>query len=315
MKKGFGTDMGVRLVVAVTDQDWFERLRIARALPEVNFWAPSPSNFRALQPGELFLFKLHAPLNYIVGGGVFAYANVMPCSLAWEAFGEANGTGSLGELRRRIIRYRREAPDERSDFQIGCRILTQPFFLDRENWIPVPESWSKNVVTFKRYTTDSLDGLGLWDAVQTELARTPLMPGLSEPGARFGTPVLLRPRLGQGAFRVLVTDSYERKCAVTGEKTLPALDAAHIRPYAEGGAHEASNGLLFRRDIHSLFDAGYVTVTPDHRFEVSRRIKDEFDNGRDYYALHGGRVRAPLDARRGPDREALNWHNEKRYLG
>lgn len=307
--------MGVRLVVAVTDQDWFERLRTAPALPEVNFWAPSPSNFRALQPGELFLFKLHAPLNYIVGGGVFAYANVMPCSLAWEAFGEANGTGSLGELRQRIIRYRRQAPDERSDFQIGCRILTQPFFLDRENWIPVPESWSKNVVTFKTYTTDSLDGLGLWDAVQSEMARTPLMPGLSEPGERFGTPVLLRPRLGQGAFRVLVTDSYERKCAVTGEKTLPALDAAHIRPYADGGAHEATNGLLFRRDIHSLFDAGYVTVTPDHRFEVSRRIKDEFDNGRDYYALHGGRVRTPLDARREPDREALVWHNEKRYLG
>jgi putative restriction endonuclease len=307
--------MGVRLVVAVTDQDWFERLRITPALSEVNFWAPSATNFRALQPGELFLFKLHAPLNYIVGGGVFAYANVMPCSLAWEAFGEANGTASLGELRQRIIRYRREAPDERSDFQIGCRILTQPFFLDRKSWIPVPESWSKNVVTFKTYTTDSPDGLGLWDAVQTEMASVPLMPGLSEPGERFGAPILLRPRLGQGAFRILVTDSYERKCAVTGEKTLPALDAAHIRPYADGGAHEASNGLLFRRDIHSLFDAGYVTVTPDLRFEVSRRIKDEFDNGRDYYALHGGRVRAPLDARQEPDREALIWHNEKRYLG
>jgi putative restriction endonuclease len=93
----------VRLVVAVTDQDWFERLRIAPALPEVNFWASSPSNFRALQPGELFLFKLHAPLNFIVGGGIFAYANVMPCSLAWEAFGEANGTGSLGDLRQQIV--------------------------------------------------------------------------------------------------------------------------------------------------------------------------------------------------------------------
>jgi predicted restriction endonuclease len=56
-----------------------------------------------------------------------------------------------------------------------------------------------------------------------------------------------------------------------------------IRPYGDGGAHEAPNGLLLRRDIHSLFDAGYVTVTPDLRFEVSSRIKQEFDNGRHYY--------------------------------
>ena len=42
---------------------------------------------------------------------------------------------------------------------------------------------------------------------------------------------------------------------------------------APGGTHEASNGILLRRDIHSLFDAGYVTVMPDLRFAVSRRIQ------------------------------------------
>lgn len=33
-----------------------------------------------------------------------------------------------------------------------------------------------------------------------------------------------------------------------------------------------SNGILLRRDIHSVFDAGYVTVSPDLRFEVSNRF-------------------------------------------
>jgi HNH endonuclease len=75
--------------------------------------------------------------------------------------------------------------------------------------------------------------------------------------------------LGQGAFRVSVTDVYQRRCVITQERTLPALEAAHIRPYGDGGGHEASNGLLLRRDIYSLFDAGYVTVTPELRFEVS----------------------------------------------
>ena len=125
----------------------------------------------------------------------------------------------------------------------------------------------------------------------------------------------MTPRLGHGAFRVLVTDVYHRRCAVTGERTLPALDAAHIRPYGEGGEHAAPNGLLLRRDVHSLFDAGYVTVTPGHRFEVSRRIREEFENGRHYYALHGTAVARPERPEFAPDPEALAWHNEHRFRG
>ena len=71
--------MGIRLVVAVTDGDWFDHLR---ALPQVNFWSPSDRTFLALEPGELFLFKLHAPRDFIAGGGWFAHATILPCSLA-----------------------------------------------------------------------------------------------------------------------------------------------------------------------------------------------------------------------------------------
>ncbi len=79
--------MGVKLVVAVTDGDWFDHLRAMPHLAEVNFWSPSDRTFRALEPGELFLFKLHAPRNFIAGGGLFAHSTILPCSLAWEAFG------------------------------------------------------------------------------------------------------------------------------------------------------------------------------------------------------------------------------------
>ena len=236
--------MGVNLVIAVTDGDWFDMLRQQPNLAEVNFWAPSAANFRALQPGELFLFKLHAPRNVIVGGGIFAYANALPCSLAWEAFREANGARSLPEMRARIARYRHADPDDRSDFEIGCRILTQPFFFDEADWIPVPPSWSPNIVSFKTYNTGDAEGLALWEAVNDRLNR-PKFSGMAEAQARFGEPQLIRPRLGQGAFRVLVTDIYNRRCAITQERTLPALEAAHIRPYGDGGAHEARNGLCF----------------------------------------------------------------------
>ena len=165
--------MTVSLIVAVTDDDWFEMLRRQPDFPEVNFWAPSASSFRALKPGELFLFKLHAPRNVIVGGGVFAYANALPCSLAWAAFGVLNGAVSLQEMRARIVRYRRTISDDRSDFTIGCRILTQPFFFDEADWIPVSSSWSKNIVTFKTYSTVEADGAALWAAVQDRLLLNP----------------------------------------------------------------------------------------------------------------------------------------------
>ena len=154
----------------------------------------------------------------------------------------------------------------------------------------------------------------LWNKVQDALSAQP-SSGFAEPAARYGEPTLVRPRLGQGAFRILVTDNYHRTCAITRERTLPALEAAHIRPFADGGEHEAPNGVLLRRDIHSLFDAGYVTITPKLTFEVSRRIKEEFENGRQYYELHGREIAAPDNLRGLPDRAALAWHNENRYLG
>ncbi|MDE0148350.1 MAG: HNH endonuclease [Rhodospirillaceae bacterium] len=305
---------GINFVIAVTDGDWFETLRKRPDLDEINFWSPAPKNFRALRPGELFLFKLRYPRNYIVGGGIFAFANKMPCSLAWDSFRESNGALSALEMRTQIARIRKTDPNDKSDFEIGCRILTQPFFFAKHDWIPAPASFSPSIMTLKKYSTVDSEGLALWEAVNARMHR-PENPGMADAQARYGEPALIRPRLGQGAFRVLVTDIYDRRCAVTRERTLPALEAAHIQPYSEGGDHEARNGLLLRRDIHSLFDSGYVTVTPSHHFEVSGRIKEEFENGRDYYALHGRPIAVPTLAEQRPDPRVLSWHNEHCFRG
>lgn len=81
----------MRLFVGVTDDQWFHFLAGHAQCDEVNFWRPSGKGFQALGEGELFLFKLHAPDHFIVGGGFFARALRLPLSLAWESFGEANG--------------------------------------------------------------------------------------------------------------------------------------------------------------------------------------------------------------------------------
>ena len=107
----------VSIFVAVTDWDWYDFLRTQPGIGEVNFWQPGGRTpFAALEPGELFLFKLHSPRNYIVGGGVFWYAAILPISLAWEAFGSANGALSLDQMRTRVARYRRAVVDNREDY-------------------------------------------------------------------------------------------------------------------------------------------------------------------------------------------------------
>ena len=140
----------------------------------------------------------------------------------------------------------------------------------------------------KTFSTEEGEGRALWEAVTATAGPTLRpAPGFAEEQRRFGEPTLIKPRLGQGAFRIAVTDAYQRACAVSGGKVLPALEAAHIRPYAEGGGHEVANGILLRRDIHSVFDAGYVTVDEDLKFVVSDRVKTDFNNGNEYRRLHG----------------------------
>jgi putative restriction endonuclease len=111
------------------------------------------------------------------------------------------------------LRYRQIDPNDRTDFPIGCPVLTQAFFKREEEWLPVPESWSRNIVAFKTYSTDSEDGQRLWEWAQGAISDP--IRGFADDAARFGEPTLIRPRLGQGAFRIIVTDAYERRCAIS----------------------------------------------------------------------------------------------------
>ena len=243
-------------------------------LDEINFWQPSASTaFRALKAGEPLLFKLHSPDNYIVGGGFFACWKNAPVSLAWEAFGAKNGAANVNEMRKRIERYRRVKPSQHEGYEIGCILLEQPFFFAQDEWLPVPD-WQPNIVRGKTYDLAVEPGRTLWEQVLTGLR---LQNGqvlrdaeiVARAKERYSKALLIQPRLGQGSFRIIVTDAYSRRCAITRERVLPVLEAAHIRPYAEGGEHRVDNGLLLRSDLHTLFDRGYVTVTPEYRIEVT----------------------------------------------
>jgi putative restriction endonuclease len=299
--------------VAVTDYDWYRRLSASPHIDEVNFWRPGgKAGFQALSPGEPFLFKLKAPRNFIVGGAFFAHFTRLPCSLAWDAFGEKNGARTFPEFREKIQELKR-VPPSLEDYVIGCILLEEPFFFEESDWIPAPPEFKPNTVQGRTFDLTQSSGRRLWDEVALRLAmprysRQSSLTAVAAPALRYGEPIAVTPRLGQGSFRVMVTDAYGRRCTASGERTLPVLEAAHIRPYSLEGEHRVDNGLLLRSDLHTLYDRGYLTVTPDFRIEVSRRIKEEFENGREYYALQGKRIALPESEEDRPSVGALEWH-------
>lgn len=307
--------------VAVTDYGWYEFL-LGRGLPEANFWTPSdrrPLHAPSLSP---FFFKLKAPHNAICGFGYFARWSSLPDWLAWDCFGEGNGSRSLSDMRERISAIRRRIGYVETGRlnNIGCILLVEPTFFEREAWVPQPSDWHARTVTTKGYDLTTGEGRRIWEAcLERSIAQqTPVAPrrsGVKESAARYGAPRPVAPRLGQGTFRVAVTEAYDRACAATGEHSLPALEAAHIRSFSEEGPHEVRNGLLLRADLHRLFDQGYLTVTPDHRLEVSRRLREDYHNGRSYYPLHGAGLRVPSRVGERPALEYVQWHNEHVFLG
>ncbi|MHC1786424.1 MAG: HNH endonuclease [Christensenellales bacterium] len=307
----------MKIYVGVTDYDWFRSLRDANC-EEVNFWKPSgKANFKVLNKGDLFLFKLHSPNNYIVGGGYFVTFSILPLSLAWEAFGTANGAASYLDLVNRVHMYRRTDRLTDPDPQVGCIILAMSFYLKEVDWIPVTQDWNRNIVQGKSYDTSEYHGQLLYEKIQAALGLTDFIKYSQDgTGNRYGKEQIVKPRIGQGAFRILTTDAYQRRCAITGEKTLPVLEAAHIKPYNLEGPHDVSNGLLLRRDFHTLFDRGYITIDKNMKVEVSHRIKEDFGNGKEYYAHHGQSLLIlPKPINQIPDLGYLQWHNEHVYLG
>jgi putative restriction endonuclease len=300
--------------IANTHHEWFDFLARKQLWDEVNFWNPSDYYAFRGEPGSPFFFRLKSPRNVIGGFGYVERFARLPEWMAWECFGEGNGAPSLAVMSERLAALRAKSDIKGgSEFkQIGCIILKDAVFFPREMWVAQPSNWKKNNLRYEGYSLIEGEGRRIWDeclplAVALGVGTADEIP---ESDRKWGEPVLVRPRLGQGGFRVAVTEAYERACAVTGEHSLPALEAAHIRPFSGEGLHEIRNGLLLRSDLHRLFDRGYVTVTPEHRFEVSPLLKQHFDNGRSYYPLHGRSVMLPKRPAERPDSELLRWHNE-----
>lgn len=312
----------LKAAVAVTDEGWFEHFRPRdwrTKEDEVNFWRPmSQQRFGALEPGGPFFFRLGAPVRAIVGFGFFAATTAMSIETAWEVFGEKVGAPDLPSFAERLSSMRRRlggTPGHATRL-LSCLILRDAVFLPSNEWISWgrAEGWSDRQVRYQGYDLTTAPGDRLAELLRVSGGPTPpdlvgsFAPAFADARTfREGRHVK---REAQGTFRVRLLQAYGNQCAVTREHALPVLDAAHITPYLGAHSNHIQNGLVLRADLHRLYDDGYITVTPDLRLEVSRRLKDEFENGKVYYEMAGREVAVPSRPELRPSAAALEWHAE-----
>lgn len=231
--------------VGITDTNWFSLLRQdyndGLLDKQVNFWTPGTKEFKAIEPEDLFLFKLHNKKSTgengeIVGGGYFSYYDRMTIPDAWDKFGRENGRDSLDSMMK-SLKGMQEKNNMQSSIEIGCIILENVFFLDK--WI---------------------------DEIETEANALPLK---GEERMAF-----VKTRVNQSVFRERLLKKYHICCLCKVENQA-LLTASHIKPWAASSADEkldAENGFLLCPNHNALFDGGFISFDDDGKIMISSRL-------------------------------------------
>lgn len=324
--------------VANTDRQWFDYLTTIatpgaslariRTLGEANFWFPNAQSphITSIAPGTPVFLRLKRPEYAIAGVGFFASYRMLDLDDAWLAFGRNNGDPDYDKFYRRILAYRtgRRSVEIGSDEAsramqppLACMVLRGVELWPQDAWIPwgASEGFASQIVTGK-FESDPGRSARLMAAIQTvgEIRAAEFSEQFSlvdADGRTWRQRSTQAVREGQSTFRLRLLDAYEGQCAITGEHTLPVLDAAHIQPYLGVASNHLQNGLVLTKEFHTLFDRGYITVTDDYRVRVSPELKSEFGNGRRYYPYDGKPLaKLPSASAALPSPKALKWHGE-----
>jgi putative restriction endonuclease len=314
--------------IANTDPRWYAFLMDCAAasggrLDEVNFWSPrSTRPLKADMPlGTPVFFRLKSPHQAVAGYGFFAHHHLVSLDDAWTLFGLKNGDPDRVGFLRRIGEYRGlDLLDPRQTREpIGCTILRDARFWPRERWIPwrAEEGWASAIIQGKT-EQDPVRANRLLAEITVDAQPVPedlqdvFVPlDVDERQVALQESVV---REGQGAFRLRLLDAYGGRCAITGEHTEPVLDAAHIQPYLGPRSNHVQNGLVLTKEFHTLFDLGYVGVTPDLIVRVSPKLRERWQNGKRYYPCDGQRlVVVPSGSALRPSAAALDWHIKHRF--
>jgi hypothetical protein len=146
------------------------------------------------------------------------------------------------------------------------------------------------------------DALDRWLGGDSPVAAPGFDPSTAEDDRKRVQETVVQ-REGQPGFRDKLMAVYGRRCAVTGTRLDPVLEASHIYPYTGPDSNEVTNGLLLRSDVHKLFDGGYLCVDEDFRVRVDPSLRRT-----DYKSYHGQRLHLHPRAADRPRLDLLRQH-------
>ncbi|MBU1691657.1 MAG: HNH endonuclease [Gammaproteobacteria bacterium] len=114
------------------------------------------------------------------------------------------------------------------------------------------------------------------------------------------------------AFRRVVTEIYDYRCAATGLRlVLPdgtaMVEAAHIHPFSNSGDDDPRNGLALTPDMHWAMDAYLIAPGPDYKWHVSKQLDSRIPDHRMLTELSGKPLFLPRESRMYPRQDVLEW--------
>lgn len=131
-------------------------------------------------------------------------------------------------------------------------------------------------------------------------------------------------KLRNRAFKQVVKEAYDFKCAVCGMKICSPnnlqweVEAVHIVPHSKNGKDDLWNGLALCRLHHWAFDVGWFTLEDDFKLLPSRKLKTlsaDFGKTGNYdfirqLAKKNMRISLPKEQDIRPHPNAIKWHRE-----
>lgn len=114
------------------------------------------------------------------------------------------------------------------------------------------------------------------------------------------------------AFRRIVTDIYDYRCAATGLRLVltdgtAMVEAAHIHPFSNSGDDDPRNGLALTPDMHWAMDAMLIAPGPDYKWHVSKQLDHRIPDHKILTSLEGKSIFLPKEQRMYPRQDVLEW--------
>lgn len=124
---------------------------------------------------------------------------------------------------------------------------------------------------------------------------------------------IVKQRVNQDAFRSMILNLYEKRCAITGINIPSLLVASHIIPWSVNQQERLNpeNGLCLSALYDVAFDKGFISFDNQYRVILAEKLKyykTEPYFGKHFASIEGQIITLPEYHR--PNTSFLEWHRD-----